>query len=512
MNRGTGSAAAAVGPRSARKRLYALHAWVGFQLAAIMALVLATGTIATLSNEIDWLLQHDMRVTPDGERVSWGRIAEAVQAHRPEAHLITLQDMGGDHFAFRARVEDPYGRQTFVHVDQWTGEVTGETHPLTVQRFFRDLHRYLFMPNYLGLPIVSAMAFVLGISLYTGLKTARNWRTLMFRVRARKGPRVLVGDAHKAAGLWGSWFFVVMIVTGIWYLAEFGAAIGGARFEPPRPALGEARIEALGPVIRDADTDAYLEVVEAVFPELRPTAIHFPFSVGHAVTVLGHVSNPLLRQRANRVFLDPVSLEVLRVQRDTDISWTAYLNEMADPLHFGNFAGLPTKLIWFVFGLAMTGLSLTGVWLTWRRLDDKSPSRAQIATLPVLMLSALFFFAWLDRQLGPEVPAGERLLAHAALPGGGTVEMRLALAADGSPSGRILAVTKADEGRPNVASAAVDIGGRTFSANAKGTGPVVVVALDVPDQLLTDPQTLHLRLELRDGGVVQLAAGNARSR
>jgi len=462
MKRAAGSATAAR-PRSARKRLYALHAWVGFHLAVVMALVLATGTIATVSNEIDWLLQQDMRVTPDGEQVSWGRMAEAVRAHRPTAHLTILQDMGGDHFAFRARVQDPYGRQTFVHVDQWTGEVTGETHPLTVQRFFRDLHRYLFMPNYLGLPIVSAMAFVLGISLYTGLKTARNWRTLMFRIRRGKGTRVLLGDAHKAAGLWGSWFFVVMIVTGVWYLAEFGAGVGGARFEPPRPALSEARVEAFGPVIRDAGTDAYLNAVEEVFPELTPTAIHFPFSSGHAVTVLGHVSNPLLRQRANRVFLDPVSMEVLSVQRDTDISWTAYLNEMADPLHFGNFGGLPTKLIWFVFGLAMTGLSLTGLWLTWKRLDDKSPSRAQVATLPVLMLSALFFVAWLDRQLGPEVPAGERVLAREALPGGGMVEMRLALSGAGSPSGRVLAVTSADAGRPNIARATVDIGGHSFS-------------------------------------------------
>ena len=33
--------------KSARKKLYALHTWVGFHLAAIMFLVLATGSIAT---------------------------------------------------------------------------------------------------------------------------------------------------------------------------------------------------------------------------------------------------------------------------------------------------------------------------------------------------------------------------------------------------------------------------------------------------------------------------------
>jgi uncharacterized iron-regulated membrane protein len=39
----------------------------------------------------------------------------------------------------------------------------------------------------------------------------------------------------------------------------------------------------------------------------------------------------------------------------------------ADPLHFGNFGGLATKLVWVVFGLLLTGLCVTGVVIFTKR-------------------------------------------------------------------------------------------------------------------------------------------------
>jgi len=37
--------------------------------------------------------------------------------------------------------------------------------------------------------------------------------------------------------------------------------------------------------------------------------------------------------------------------------------EMADPLHFGNFGGLATKLLWLVSGLALCALAMAGAAL-----------------------------------------------------------------------------------------------------------------------------------------------------
>ncbi len=457
--------------KSERRKLYELHSWVGFHLATIMFVVLFTGTVATIAHEIDWIFQHDMKVSPDGEKVSWGEMTAAIQAAYPEANIMRLQTMMGDHFAYRAFVIDPYGVPSYVHVNQWTGEVTGATHPLTVQRVFRDLHRYLFMPGLIGLPIVCSMAFILCISLYTGLKTSRNWRTLMTRIRISKGPRTAIGDAHKAAGLWGIWFFVVMIITSFWYLAEWGSAIGGQPFIPDRPVITAEQVERFGDTIPQHDVDDIILAAKTAMPSLEVENLFLADRANAPILVNGSRGNPILRPRANQVFLDPSTLEPMTVQYSEDIGWVAWLNETADPIHFGFFGGLPTKLIWFIFGVAMTGLSASGVWLTYKRLKKASISRAQIATFPVFMLATFFGYHYLDRYDYPTPPAAELVLPSESV-AGIKATPRLATSSDGGVTGALQVRLSAAGARVNARLAEI-----ALSTNGERIGTPVETPL-----------------------------------
>lgn len=490
--------------KSARKKLYELHTWVGFHLATIMFVVLLTGTVATISNEIDWLFQHDMKVAPEGEKVSWGEMTEAVQAAYPDANITRIQAMMGDHFAYRADVTDAYGVRRYVHVNQWTGEVTGATHPLTVQRVFRDLHRYLFMPGLIGLPIVCSMAFILCISLYTGLKTSRNWRTLMTRVRFSKGARTAVGDAHKASGLWGIWFFIVIIITSFWYLAEWGAALGGQRFVPERPAIPIEQSAAYGDVLPLHDTNAVIEAAQTAMPSLKIDNIIFSSRANAPILVNGSRGNPILRNRANQVYLDPVTLDPLKVQYSEDIGWVAWLNETADPIHFGFFGGLPTKLIWFIFGIAMSGLSATGVWLTYKRLKAISISRAQIATFPIFILSTFFALSYFERYDYPTPPAQELVLEPRSLEGIAAAP-RLAQTAGGELTGNVQVRLSMDGARLNAKSARLQLYRDETALGAPVEVPVRLQIATVPISISLAPEALSDADEMR--AVVELASG-----
>lgn len=485
-------------PTWSRKQLYRLHAWVGFHLAVIMALVLFTGSFAVISNEIDWLFHPEMRVTPSDEKVSWGVMQSAIRIYRPNDTLVSLSAMQGDYFAWRAFMGDEYGRYYYIHINQWTGEITGTTSRLTVQRFFRDLHRYLFMPRIMGLPLVTSLAFVLIISLYTGLKTTKKWRTLATRLRTNKGIRIAIGDAHKASGLWASWLIVVIIVTGIWYLAEFAGDVAGSKFEPARPGVSLAREASFGPVIQDANADTLITASKATFPELEPRVINFALGSQQAVTIQGRNNNFLLRNRANRIFLDPVDASIIKVQRASEISWVAFLNEMADPLHFGYLGGLATKLIWFVFGLAMTFLSLSGVWLTWRRLKTSAPSRAQLATLPIILASLFFGIIWYQRLVGPFLPDSEIRLSEQV---GENLSQELIIALDnqGNPNGKIRFLISAATGRPNVQKVifALESPKHSVTAPVNSLGQTVIVYSQLPVEQLRFAKRLLVSIQLR---------------
>ena len=268
-----------------RRRLYKLHTWVGFHLAWVMALVLLTGTFAVIAHEIDWLLRDEMRVVPPPARaaIDWAALEAAARDYRPGDTLLSLSRMPGDYFAYRARLIDRDGRHYFLHLNPWSGEVTGETSVLTVRRVLRDLHRYLFMPNFIGLPLVTSLAFVLAISLYTGLKTTRRWGRAATRIRFDEPARVATGDYHRAAGIWSIWFFAVIIVTGVWYLFEFGGVIGKLpmHYEPPK-AVGTASREA-SRTVEFADAGELVAAARAAFPSLEPVSIVFPNRVGAPV-------------------------------------------------------------------------------------------------------------------------------------------------------------------------------------------------------------------------------------
>lgn len=67
----------------------------------------------------------------------------------------------------------------------------------------------------------------------------------------------------------------------------------------------------------------------------------------------------LVRHRANAVWVDPATNEVLLTTDGRDMNLHQRIGEMADPLHFGYFGGYWTKIPWFLFGLLITGLSVS---------------------------------------------------------------------------------------------------------------------------------------------------------
>ncbi|EQB10671.1 PepSY-associated TM helix domain-containing protein [Sphingobium lactosutens] len=344
--------------RKGRSLWWVVHSWIGLKLSIFLTFILATGTLAVFAHEIDWLVTPSMRVLPRAEPVaSWGTLAEAVTRTSPDARLQTLYAPIDPWFAAEAWVSHGQGAPERIYVDPWTAEVTGRHGWANVHRFLRQVHRHLMLPTKIGIPLVSSLALLLTASLISGIVTYKKWWRGFFRAPRRGDTRRLTGDLHRLIGLWSLWFVAVIALTGIWYLVE---TLGGKAPVPEMPQV------AAGAPPVGTRLDRLVAIARRSDPKLDIREIRF--TPDHGVILLGQSSAWLVRDRANGTAIDPATHRVIARLDGRDLSVHQRISEMADPLHFGTFGGLWTKIIWFVFGAALTAMAVTGTMIYATRL------------------------------------------------------------------------------------------------------------------------------------------------
>jgi len=361
-------------PRKTSRVWWHVHQWVGLKLAVFMAFISLTGTLAVLSSEIDWLLQPSLRVSPASVEAEprWDRIATSAAEWPNAAKVQSLAAPVATAFAATAVIENPDGTLRILHIHPTTGEVQGEVTWVGAQRILRNMHRHLNLPIKYGVPIVCTLAFLLLVSVVTSLVVYKRWwRGFLKPVRWRDA-RTAWGDLHRLAGVWSLWFVLLIALTGVWYMVEELGLEAPVSERAVAPGSAE-------PVDGAAAFAANLEAARGAMPGLRIQRILLPQEEGDTFQFQGQLSAWLVRERSNSVATDPASAEVLQVLRGEELTAHQRISEMADPLHFGNFAGYWTKVPWFLFGLLMTGLSVSGIAIYGLRVGRSVPGAGAVA-------------------------------------------------------------------------------------------------------------------------------------
>lgn len=394
-----------------RPLAYRLHNLFGLKLSLFLAFVCLTGTVATVAHEIEWLLLPKVRATAGAPR--WGAMWEAAQAAQPDGWVRGIgpydrSDAG--YFAKAASVALPDGREVTVLVDPGTAKVTGEQRGTSFHSFMRGLHYYLFAPDDWGFYAVTALGFVVLGSVVTGVIVyKRFWRGLWRRPRLDRDARTWLGDLHRLGAVWSLPFLLIIAVTAIWYLFERDLLA----WETPPPVAAPLRTPPDGATI-----DRWVATARAAMPGIQVTGVFLPESEGEPVIVQGQWRAWLVRERTNGARIDPMSGKLLGLRVAHRLPVTERWVHTADPLHFGNFAGLASKLLWVVFGLAMTGLAATGAIIHGKRLAaPRQPGAARawreslgMALAPsavlILVVPAASYAAWDDGSGHVRTPAG----------------------------------------------------------------------------------------------------------
>lgn len=352
-----------------KRLLFEIHGWIGINLSMLFFIVCFSGTIATISHELDWVFNPSIRATPTEQVATRNEIVSNIAAAYPEGKILYWPAATESYSCQIVHLEVEKQRK-YIFVNPYTGKVQGEA-KITIQRFFRDFHYFLFMPFFqFGYFVVLTFGFMLLIATLTALFFYKKWWKKLFVLEVSKGARVFFRSLHRLVGLWSVPFTILFSVTGIWYFLErtnTGNIAEIANGKSPTVAnmgLDSVALHRLSYLI---DYNQAAALAEKAVEGLEVKDISVPTKNDGVLYLTGVTSVPLVRNRANRVYMHPLTYQIIKVQKASELNTVTWLNDIADPLHFGNWGGLLTKISWFVGGIAISGLILTGIWIALKR-------------------------------------------------------------------------------------------------------------------------------------------------
>lgn len=342
-----------------KKQWYTWHSLVGIKLAILICFVLTTGTLAVVSHEIDWLTNSSKRVLPsvNSAEINWSKVYLSAKENN-STKILNINAPIDDWFAvevIRLNSNDERYRQFYHPV---TGAYQGDGRWLNWQRFFRMTHRHLMLPTTYGITLVCIVGLLLLFSLISGFFIIPKWWKSFFKKPRTNNSKAFWNDCHRLFGLWSSWLLLTVCVTGIWYLVEvWGGRASFPEQQMPKVALNNTAVNTA--------TNVFDRAINSVaqYHNLTIKRIVLPSLKASTIIVEGQNDTLLVRDRANNVVFDGVNGEYLSRRVAGEQSLHVRISEAADPIHFGMFGGIYSKILYFCFGTILCALAISGTYL-----------------------------------------------------------------------------------------------------------------------------------------------------
>ena len=236
---------------------------------------------------------------------------------------------------------------------------------------FADLPGKLFL-GLMGLLLV--IAIVSGVVLYAPFMRRLDFGT----VRRGRSPRLKWLDLHNLLGITTLVWALVVGFTGVintwtdllvkyWQYTHISALLAPYQGQP------------LVPEGQRAPMQATLAAAQAHTPGMRLSFAAFPgtaFSSPHHVTYFMRGDSPLTAKLLRPVLVDA---RTAAVTASPELPWYLTALLLSQPLHFGDYGGLPMKILWALLDIATLVVLGSGLYLWLRRRADQRQAAEELA-------------------------------------------------------------------------------------------------------------------------------------
>ena len=229
------------------------------------------------------------------------------------------------------------------------------------------LHADLFA-GIKGMLFLGGMGLLLIVSILSGMVLYGPFaRRLRFgEIRKRHSNRLRWLDLHNLLGIITLAWFGIVTLTGV--INTLAAPIelmwqSNQLLDMAAQNRGQAQGDRKAPV------DLVLANVRAAVPGMTVTTLAFPgspFSTPSHYAAFLTGDTPLTSRILKPAIIDAASGDVVAVR---DMPWYATALFVSQPLHFGDYGGLPLKIIWAVLDIVTIIILISGLYLwlaNWR--------------------------------------------------------------------------------------------------------------------------------------------------
>lgn len=395
-----------------------MHRWVGLLMTGFLVVVALTGSLLAFNAELERVFAPQLFATPrlGVAPLDLATLAEHAQALVPEARVGHVLYAEPDQVlvTFVPRAANGSGQTSYFGVLQlflnpWTGEELGRRRRgdlsegwINFMPFIYKLHWTLTFDR-LGSTILGIVAVAWSIDCFVGFYLTlpislrgflRRWKSAWI-IKRRAGLYRLNFDLHRASGLW-LWplLFIFAWSSVMFNIRPVYEWVTKAVFDYQAPREMFASMSMRANETPRLDWRAGLATGERLATELAAKSgfvVEAPLGLGYNPTIGAYVyevrSSRDVFERSPKggsaqIIFDGDAGALVRLHLPTGQHAGNTVESWLYALHMARVFGMPFRLLVCGLGFMITMLSVTGVYIWWkkRRARRRSMARAQEAS------------------------------------------------------------------------------------------------------------------------------------